>query len=279
MKKNREALCRYLESVGRSDRRSEGFKLQALPYLAVGSTVVLATGVTMGLLPEQQVVQTFAPWLLGIGAVLALGAGGFYLAGSVGDVIDRRYQSLLHMVRDDSFATVGEFDLHLNLRRRPSQDVDRWGRLSGSWTDKSHFTLDLSTRYWTETDTMEEEYTEREDDGNLRTGIRTVVVHRREYEQDIVRLVVEKDSAWAADKLKRHLSPHGSQTLNVSEVQARPGRLEAEFVTGVARTVSGPGMPVEEIDHDRLLLTPSLLEVFQWLEQGEAQAQGIPGQC
>lgn len=272
MKKSRAALASYLDSVSRQDAKAESWKRQALPLVASGGALLLSSGVTMGLLAGNSLVETLGPWGLGLGAVLGLAGGALYLAGTAGDVIDRRYLGLLALVRDESFARAQDLDLTLSLRRRPLASREDWGRFAGQLGDGSRFSLQFSTRYWTEQDTMQEEYTEREEDGDLRTRTRTVIVHKRDFEQDIVRLTIERESSWEAERLKRHLPPGAGQHLTVSEVVAQRGRLDGEFVSGVARTVSGEGMATEELDHDQLLNSLSLLELFQWLRNGEDRA-------
>ena len=272
MKKSRASLCSYLESLSRFDERAEGWKRQALPFVASGGALLISSGVAMGLLAGNSLVETLGPWGVGLGAVLGIAGGALYLAGAAGDVIDRRYQGLLYLLRDESFARADGLDLRLSLRRRPNSAREEWGQLSGLLADGSRFTLKLVTRYWTETDTMQEEYTVREDDGDLRTRTRTVIVHQRDFQQDLAQLMVERDSSWEAGRLKRHLSPRAGQHVAVSEVKAERGRLEGEFVSGVARTVSGAGMATEELDHDQLLNSLSLLELFQWLRNGEERA-------
>jgi len=275
VKASRAKLCKHLESIGRLDLKAESWKRQAVPYVAIGATLVLCTGVTMGLGPALPLVQTFGPWAVGVGAALALGGGGLYLAGSAGDVIDRRYQGLLYMLADESWAAATNLDLNLSTRRRPGSPDENWGRLSGQ-RGPDQFKLQLSTRYWTETDTMQEEQTYEDDDGTMRTRTRTIVVHRREFEQDTVRLLIQRPD-WDAARLKRHFSVGPSRQLTVSEVQAERGQLEAEFVSGVARTVSGEGMAVEEIDHDQLLDSSSLLAIFRWVQEGEDRAANPAG--
>lgn len=276
---SRTVLCRKLELLGRSDQLAEKRKKEAVYWIGLGLALGLMQIVFSGSFPKSP-ARDFEMGVFLTAAVSGLFGVGMLMLGQARDLIDRRYLPLLYLFSQGTFLAEEGLTLKGCFKRQESP-TETWAVLTGALKDGGQFALKLSTRYWTESDRIQQEYEVDNpnynvdgafrDDRRTITKTREVVVHRREFEQDRIQFSLTRTPEWNVAALQRHLMESAGPHLALEECVCEPGRLEANFVSGIARTVSGEGMLSETLDFDRLLDSQSLLQVFQWFQQGEAR--------
>lgn len=271
---SRTVLCRKLESLGRADQVAEKRKKEAVYWIGLGLALGLMQIVFSGSFPKSP-ARDFEMGVFLTAAVSGLFGFGMLTLGQAKDLIDRRYLPLLYLFSEGTFLAEKGLALKACFKRQESP-TETWAVLTGALQDGGQFAIKLSTRYWTESDRIQREYevdnpNYNSDHRRTITKTREVVVHRREFEQDRIELRLTRTPEWNVPALRRHLMESAGPHLVLEECLCDPGRLEANFVSGIARTVSGEGMLSETLDFDRVLDSQSLLQVFKWFRQGEAR--------
>lgn len=245
---SRTVLCRILEKLGRADLVAEKRKKESIYWLGLALALGAMQIAFSATFPNSP-ARDFEMAVFLVAAVSGMLGLGMLFSGQAGDLLDRRYLPLLYLFSEGTFLAEDGLALEAALKKgdRPQET---WAILKGKLKDGGDFVLELATRTWVESDRVQREYQvnnpryDAENPGcepQTITATREVVLHRREFEQDMVDFVLTRDPAWDAPALRRHLPLGAGPNLALEECVAEPGRLQARFLSGVARTVSGEG--------------------------------------